>query len=86
MNSASDAPERHNHNLAIAAITLALLGTFLGTSPFVWLLVPAVVSGGFAYRAIRREPERYSGLLFVLAAWALSLVVGLLYLILLITQ
>ncbi|WP_404418138.1 hypothetical protein [Marinospirillum sp.] len=68
---------RMNHNLAIVAILLAFAGTI-----FPWLLLPAVIVAGFAYRAIRREPERYSGLLFVMATWALSLVVGLLYLIL----
>lgn len=73
---------RKNHNLAILAITLALLGAFLAGSPFAWLLVPAVISGGFAYKAIRKEPERYGGILFVLAAWSLSLVVGVLHLIL----
>lgn len=77
---------RRNHNLAVTAITLALLGAFLAGSPFVWLLLPAVICGGFAYRAIRREPERYSGMLFVVAAWALSLVVSLLSLILYLTQ
>jgi len=86
MNQTSSSPTRRNHNLAIAAITLALLGTFLGTSPFVWLLLPAVVSAGLAYRAIRRQPERYSGMLFVLATWALSLVIGILYLILYLSQ
>ena len=86
MNQEQTSPTRRNHNLAITAITLALLGSFLAGSPFVWLLLPAVICGGFAYRAIRREPERYSGMLFVLAAWVLSLVVGLLYLVLYLTQ
>ncbi|MDR9467472.1 hypothetical protein [Marinospirillum sp.] len=72
---------RMNHNLAIVAVILAFAGTI-----FPWLLLPAVIVAGFAYRAIRREPERYSGLLFVLATWVLSLVVGLLYLILYLAQ
>ena len=72
---------RRNHNLAIAAISLALLGAFLAGSPFAGLLLPAAICGGFAYRAIRREPERYGGMLFVLAAWGLCLVVGGLHLV-----
>ncbi|SFB81175.1 hypothetical protein SAMN05660443_0277 [Marinospirillum celere] len=90
MNSESEQPKetitRKNHNLSIVAITLALLGAFLAGSPFAWLLVPAVIAGGFAYKGIKREPERYSGILFVLAAWLLSLVVGGLHLLLYITS
>lgn len=85
MNQETTSTTKRNHNLAITAVTLALLGAFLASSPFVWLLLPAAICGVFAYRAIRREPDRYSGMLFVLAAWGLSGVVGLLYLIMYLT-
>lgn len=81
----TDPPQR-NHNLAILAITLALLGAFLADSPFVWLLLPAVLSGLLAYRSIRQAPERYTGSLFVFAAWGLSLVVAGLHLVFFLSQ
>ncbi|WP_114416265.1 hypothetical protein [Marinospirillum perlucidum] len=71
---------RMNHNLAILGLLLALGGMLL-----VWLLIPSVIASVLAYRSIRREPERYSGMLFVIAAWVLSLVVGGLYLVLNVT-
>ncbi|SFX66955.1 hypothetical protein [Marinospirillum alkaliphilum] len=62
---------RMNHNLAILALLLAMAGVLFATyGP--WLILPSLVAAAFARRAILREPERYTGMLFVYASLALN--------------
>lgn len=67
-----------NHNLAILAVVLALAGVFFANyGP--WLVLPSLIAAWFAWRAIQREPQRYTGLLFIYGALVLNLVMLLLF-------
>lgn len=69
---------RRNHNLATLAIVLALAGVFFADyGP--WLVLPSLIAAGLAWRGIQREPQRYTGLLFIYGALVLNLVILILF-------
>lgn len=74
----SEPVSRMNHNLAILAVLLALAGVFFASyGP--WLVLPSLISAWLAWRAIRREPQRYTGILFIYGALVLNLVMLVLF-------
>ncbi|MBE0508477.1 MAG: hypothetical protein IBX50_17450 [Marinospirillum sp.] len=70
-----------NHNLSILALVLAMAGVvFAVYGP--WFVAPSVVAGLLARRAIHKEPNYYTGLVFVYASLLLNAVLVLLFLFL----
>ncbi|GLR64766.1 hypothetical protein [Marinospirillum insulare] len=74
-----ETPATMNHNLAILAIVLAVAGImFAGLGP--WFVFPSLISAWFAWQGINKNPQRYTGKLFVYAALAVNLLLLVLYL------
>ncbi len=70
--------EQMNHNLAILAVVLAIAGImFAGFGP--WFILPSLIAAWFAWQGINKNPQRYTGKLFVYAAVALNLLLLVLF-------
>lgn len=65
-------PVRMNHNLAILALVLSVAGVmFAGLGP--WFVVPSLIAAGLAWQGINKDPQRYTGKLFVYATLGLNI-------------
>lgn len=66
-----------NHNWAI----IALISCFAAIPFGPWFLPPALLAALYALRAIRRDPDHYTGELFVWVALGLGGLLSMLYLL-----
>lgn len=74
-------PAQMNHNLAILAVVLAVAGIiFAGLGP--WFILPSLIAAGLGWQGIKKQPERYTGKLFIYAALGLNLLLFVLFIIL----
>ncbi|WP_027847643.1 hypothetical protein [Marinospirillum minutulum] len=73
-----ESPAQMNNNLAILAVVLAVAGImFAGFGP--WFILPSLIAAWFGWQGINKNPQRYTGKLFVYAAVVLNLLLLVLF-------